>query len=153
MNNLTFATRTLWGHIVRDVGALGGLPLFVVITVYFAVVDMDVALRLVGSLIAIMGTVYTIKFFYFKPRPTVTADTFDTVMERLESSSFPSLHAARAALLFMAFCTGRGMLTGFALLLVAFVGCTRLILKKHDIVDVLAGFTLGAMAGWLIWQM
>ncbi|MBI2151801.1 phosphatase PAP2 family protein, partial [Candidatus Woesearchaeota archaeon] len=70
---------------------------------------------------------------------------------KLDASSFPSWHTARALFLALIFSEKFNYfpLTVFLITITVIVAYSRLYLKKHDIIDVLGGIVLGGVSFWL----
>jgi membrane-associated phospholipid phosphatase len=102
-------------------------------------------------LLCIMYAVTTlIRLTYYKKRPIPEKN--DTFFERIDSSSFPSMHSMRTTSLYtwiilfaapVAFISFAGVLTILALL-------SRIMLGKHDIIDVFAGGLIGVLLTILV---
>ena len=134
----------------RDLTALGGLTLYVVIlalTLVFHYYTVLVQLGL-GLLMMIVVTML-IRVFYFKNRPR--KQDYRNILERLDASSFPSLHTARVVFLaFMAYSVFHNQyVTMVAVLLAALVSYSRIYLQKHDWWDLLGGVVLGGVT-WVV---
>ncbi|RME53026.1 phosphatase PAP2 family protein [Candidatus Woesearchaeota archaeon] len=135
-------------RIVRDISALGGIT-FAVLVFLFALAFswFDVARRLFFCIVASFFIAGMIRFVYFKDRPE--PKRYKTVLQRLDASSFPSLHAARAG--FLVLVLAEKVRTRFALVLMvvlAMLVCySRVVRRRHDYVDVLAGLVLGVSLG------
>ena len=146
---LRFAAVTLYKNFVSDASVLGGLPFYAVLTAYFAATNAALAVKMLYALAALFIVIYSVKLLYFKKRPDVRKSRFPSLLERLENSSFPSVHAGRAGLLYMAFFFSQNIalsLLGVALL--ASVCGSRIILKRHYAVDVAVGMLLGLIIGY-----
>ena len=123
---------------VRDVTSLGG----VVFTLVLLLIEWKRNLfwQLLFGFVVLLGIVVVIRTFYFKDRPK--KQKFSNFIERLDASSFPSLHAARAMFVALAFGLEYGLL-GLWLIFAAAICYSRIYLRKHDWVDVTAGVVLG----------
>jgi undecaprenyl-diphosphatase len=83
-----------------------------------------------------------IKLIYFKQRPK--RQKFTNIIERIDASGFPSVHAARVAFLYLYLAWFAAIPAKIAFIAVILaVGMSRIFLKKHYIIDVLAGYALG----------
>ncbi len=132
----------------QDLKALGGLPLaMMILATAIAAKQSALFWQLLFGLLLPFAVTILIRMFYFKPRPK--KDKYRNFIEKLDASSFPSLHSMRAA----AYAT---ILMNFfhnvwltALLLAAAigVGAMRVVLKRHDVKDVIAGLVIGAAIG------
>src|SRR3989338_1538538 len=148
MESVMFTAKTLWKNTVADVSALGGLPFYAVVVLYYALTNAAVAWKLIYALTLLFVAVYATKLVYFKARPDVAKRRFSSFAERLESSSFPSVHAGRAWILYFALFHEALALFGIALALS--VCATRVSLKRHYLSDVVAGSLLGIAVGYYV---
>jgi membrane-associated phospholipid phosphatase len=95
-----------------------------------------------AGLAAIEAICIFIKLAYFKERPN--RQKFSNIIERLDASGFPSVHAARSVFVYLYLAVFAGLLERIVLIgIIAAIGISRLLLKKHYLVDVLAGYALG----------
>lgn len=93
-----------------------------------------------------------IKFFWHKPRPN--GQTFVNGLEKIEAGSFPSIHASRISFvyLFLAYIhymSENMLILPIFLIIILIVGYSRIFLKKHFLVDVLAGYFFGTLMFFL----
>ena len=131
---------------VHEVTSLGGTIIYSLIGIVFLILgNFRVFFQLLFGILAIFATVIIIKIFYFKNRPRKYK--YSNFIEKIDASSFPSVHSARSAFL-------AAVLTNYfkyfiisAILAasVILVAYSRLVLKKHDLKDVLAGIALGIL--------
>jgi len=133
---------------VRDFTAFGNpLILFILSTLVLGL-DKNLIYILIG-LIFIELVSRGIRIFYYKDRPRKEAH--NNFLEKLDASSFPSIHSARSSFIFLVLYS----LTNYPanllfILLFLIVGFTRIMLKKHYLIDVLFGFIIGGIT-YLIW--
>ena len=130
----------------RDITSLGSLSFYLIISFIFLLVkNYAIFRKLAVGLFLMYAVVIPIRTFYFKQRP----DKFEyrTYIDRLDASSFPSLHAARTAYLCIS-------LIGFfnnnvISLIIALVSLavlySRIFLKKHDFIDIAGGAVVAAL--------
>jgi len=87
-----------------------------------------------------------IKLVWYRPRPVPIA--WSNWYEKINASSFPSIHAARLAV-FATFCILSERFDLYTLWIIItaalVVGITRVVLKKHYWVDVIGGWVLGVL--------
>lgn len=92
-----------------------------------------------------------IKTAFPKARPN--KQTYKNLVEKIDAGSFPSIHASRAAIVFLSllFLTATGKILLFILypLLIIAIGYSRVVLKKHYWTDVIAGWILGTIIFYL----
>ena len=135
----------------RDFTSLGSLWFYLIAVLYFFIVQNYALLKkLVIGLLSIYLIVITVRTFYFKERPSKYS--YKSYIERLDASSFPSLHAARIVFLNIALMNYfNNSLASFLLaILIVIVIYSRIYLKKHDAMDVVFGFILGAVVYFLV---
>lgn len=134
---------------VRDVSALGGFAfsglMFFVLGLWSYVNRGNFTWLVIyfGGHVALVVVTIVMRIVHFKDRPQRMIH--HTFLEKIEASSFPSLHAARG--MFCALVVG-GILGGVGwYVLMGFVGSvvgiSRVVLRKHDVVDVVFGLMLG----------
>ena len=139
-------------HILwRDITALGGTFFYIFITLLVGVIGKtEVLQKLALSFIITMIVIVGIRTFYFKPRPA--KQSYHNYIERLDASSFPSWHTARAIIL--ALFVGKSIqslpVIIFLIAIALLVGYSRIYLRKHDYGDVLGGMVLGMGTYWIV---
>ncbi len=128
----------------RDISSLGSLFAYLLITIFFIIQkEYDLFGKLAIGLIAIYIIIITIRSIYFKDRPKKYL--YSSFIERLDASSFPSLHTTRISflsILLMSY-TNNYILSASLLTLIGLVAYSRVYFKKHDLLDVFAGIVLG----------
>lgn len=137
----------------QDIKGLSGVPFFVVIIlIAFLLQEKKLAYQLIVGLILAYAVTFVIRLVYFKKRPD--GQTYRNIIQKIDASSFPSLHAMRAAVLatiLSAFFENFWLTPLFALSAVA-VAVSRVMTKRHDVSDVLAGLIFGVIIGGVsIW--
>tara|TARA_Y100000310_G_C20625286_1_gene785499 strand:- start:1082 stop:1543 length:462 start_codon:yes stop_codon:yes gene_type:complete len=135
-------------EITRDFTGFGSLPINAILLLLFAIVPRTLTLGILG-LLAVDAISIIIKALWFKDRPN--KEQHENFYERILSSSFPSVHTARATFtaLFLFSTTTLWLGWIFVLLPIA-VGITRVHLKKHFWKDVIGGYLLGFLVFYLI---
>ena len=139
---------------LTDSTALGGLPIYGLIILLFIALNHWVeAAKLVIGFALFYLIVQGIRSVYFKHRPE--KQEYHTFKQKLDASSFPSLHAARvtflAATLILFF--NNVWVTGIFTAMTVIVYATRIALKRHDIIDVVGGVVVGAVAVGIVWLL
>jgi undecaprenyl-diphosphatase len=153
MKGIKFAFETLKNNVIKDVSALGGLLFYNILSIYYLLTDITIALKLAYAVTLLFIIVYAIKFVYFKKRPDVK-DAGQSLLERMENSSFPSVHAARAGILFIAlFYQATLAILVLGIILLLGVAISRVLLKRHYTTDVIAGVILGLGIGYIFFVM
>jgi undecaprenyl-diphosphatase len=141
-----FTATTFWQCIT-----FFGLPfLYLFLISLFLVVNRPLALQLLVAIIAVEIICWSIKIVYRKDRPVGQHRT--TFIKNIDANSFPSIHVARVSvsawLLFFFYHNALFFLIGA--FLVVGVGYSRIFLKKHYLIDVLAGALIGALVSIII---
>jgi len=129
--------------IFRDITTFGGLPFHGILILFFLATNVTIAIDLVIALVIIVLIAVISRSLYYKPRPKELPH--DTWLERLEASSFPSIHAARSMFLATYFAILlQSAATSILLAALALGVCySRIHMKRHDFWDLLAGSIVG----------
>lgn len=135
---------------IRDFTAFGDPFILFILSVLILGINIDLIYILIG-LIIIELICRGIRIFYHRDRPR--KEVYKNFLERLDASGFPSIHSARSCFVFLVLYS----LTSFPvnlifILLFSIVGLTRILLKKHYLIDVLFGFVIGGLM-FLIWWL
>jgi membrane-associated phospholipid phosphatase len=129
--------------VFQDISSLGGMVFYLVVMAMMLVFDWMVFLELLLGLVILVLITVVARLAYFKHRPRRMS--FRNLVQRIDASSFPSLHAARIVLLaftlhFVFNNAVVDVLLGIAAVLVCY---SRHRLKRHFTVDILSGAALG----------
>lgn len=94
-----------------------------------------------------------IKYFWHKPRPN--GQEFNNGFEKIDAGSFPSIHSSRIAFVYLSmsyiqYMAGNLFIVPVFLIIILVVGYSRVFLKKHFLVDVMAGYFLGALLFFVV---
>ena len=141
----------LFKNWIRDVTTFGSIIFHAIIILLFYLLNFIK----IGNMLLIGGIICSvlpavIRAFYFKERPD--HQKYKSFIEKLDASSFPSVHSMRAFFLAM-------MLSSFLqdifaslffFLLAAAVAYSRIKLHKHDITDIFFGAIFGVGLGILL---
>ena len=140
--------KEVYSVILKDLGAYGGFPFYgAIILMFLLLKDFAFASRLVISLIAVSLVIIAIRLAYFKPRPGQKKKIYNVLYERIDNSSFPSIHAARSVMITIALFAKFQALLPVLLLLTLIVCLSRLHFKRHDWTDVIVGLVVGLVLG------
>ena len=125
--------------------SLFGTPFFYApITAYLFKINPKLAINLIFILILTEIICGTIKYVYPKARPIPMPNK--TFIQKYYAGSFPSVHTARITAFSVAiiqYYTNQLFILSVLLVIIG-VGYSRIYLKKHYFIDVLAGFLIGA---------
>ncbi|MBI2542134.1 phosphatase PAP2 family protein [Candidatus Woesearchaeota archaeon] len=131
----------------RDMTSFASLWWYLIITFVLLITkSYDTFARLLIGLLLMYLIVVPIRTFHFKHRPK--RYSYNSYIEKLDASSFPSLHSSRAvfmSLVLMKFFNNHNISALLAAFVVV-VAYSRIHLKKHDLSDVLAGAVVGIAA-------
>ncbi len=146
--------RLIKKEIFQDLSSPGSFFVYALVVIAFFVSgDQQFALQLFTAAFSVSAAIYVIKLFYYKPRPDNPKKIrHKDIFIRLNESSFPSIHAARASLLGIAFISRYENLMAiiFAVFIIASVSISRVMLKRHYMSDVVAGIVLGVFTGYIV---
>ena len=151
---MLYLLRIIKNEIVSDLSSPGSFFVYAtVVAMFFVSGDYNFAMQLFIAAFAVSASIYIIKLFYYKPRPDNPKKVkYKDIFVKLNESSFPSVHSARATLLGIAFISRyqNPLAMAFAALIILSVAVSRIMLKRHYISDVVAGILLGAFTGYLV---
>ena len=136
------------GVFFRDVTAMGGLAASILLILLF--ISSPLLIPLIAGSILTAGIIVVIRIFYFKNRPE--KETYNNFIERIDASSFPSLHSARIVFLAILFSVhfANQYLAILCTVVAALVSYSRIYLKKHDWIDVAGGVVVGIATYFII---
>ncbi len=136
---------------IEDASGFGGLVTFGLLILVMMGKSLSLAIEAIILLILIYLVVYTIRKFYFKERPNKMK--FDNAIEKIDASSFPSMHSARifsmCTFVFLNFNLNQ-YLTVVLSLIAIFTAMGRILKKKHDFVDISVGAIIGIVIAILV---
>ena len=124
---------------IQELGFFGTLPVYLAILLSLLFYRPVLSLILVIALVAMYALTSIIRFFFHRERPKKLHH--NNILEKLDASSFPSLHSGRA--MFLAIILGfefnvLPLFIFFALL----TGYSRIAQKKHHLSDVVGGYIM-----------
>ncbi|MBT3282762.1 phosphatase PAP2 family protein [bacterium] len=94
-----------------------------------------------------------IKFFYFSPRPFEVLDTANVLFEYEPGDSFPSGHATFFSALATSFYFYHKYLAWIYIIGALLIGASRIAAGIHWPVDILVGYALGGILGYLAYRL
>jgi membrane-associated phospholipid phosphatase len=128
----------------RDVTALAS-PLILVFVPFIFLGGTKVFYILLMALLINEILASLIKIIFPKKRPN--GQTYNTILEKIDAGSFPSLHASRITLVYLTLFSNTdsiAMQVVFLLVIISVI-VSRILLKKHFWIDVLGGFIIGGL--------
>ena len=136
---------------MRDMTSFGGLSVIGLMFLFLLTFNkITIALEFLVAVVLSQIVIFTIRFFYFRARPGRVRRKFKNLYERLDESSFPSIHAARAGIISIVLAQGLPLPAKILLWITATGICfSRYYLKKHHATDLIVGGTLGLIIGYL----
>jgi len=137
--------------VVRDISAFGALPFYLFLSIFVMLLgEIKLFLWLIIGLFLAYGITILIRVLYYKDRPI--KENHKDFIERIDTSSFPSLHSLRVTLIFclFGFYYKSLYLTVLFFFIILLVFCSRYNLKKHFKIDIIFGFILGVIESFII---
>ena len=136
---------------IKNLSALGAVPFYLFLTVFiFLIGNYSTFLQLLIGFAASYGIVIAIRSVYYRPRPR--PENYSSIIEKIDASSFPSLHSLRITMISVILVYSYNSLLAILFFsLVSISVCyTRYYLKRHYFSDIIAGISLGLIEGFLI---
>jgi len=129
----------------KQITELGSLTVIAVIIIFTYFLDAQLALKLFIGMLAATIISMIIKVLFFRPRPK--KQKINTIIDRLDASSFPSVHSARITILMFLLIaySGNLILRIFLAVIGLLVAYSRIYLKRHYYIDVIGGIILGVL--------
>ena len=140
-----------WQERIQDTSALGGVAVYVALMLSFLALGKYLwAYQLAGGFGVCYAIAALIRTLKFEKRPDKTPEG-NSWFSRIDASSFPSLHTARAFLLIVVLGSFFNNIQVYIFLTVTpfVVAYLRIYLKRHYWWDSAGGAVLGLFAGWL----
>ncbi|PLW80405.1 hypothetical protein C0585_02955 [Candidatus Woesearchaeota archaeon] len=126
-----------------------GAANILIIAILLIIGETRAFILLTACLIISITLTVLIRSFYFKNRPK--KQKHNNFLEKIDASSFPSLHSMRVAMYLFIFTSLYGYLAFITFLpLSILVVISRLILRKHDVYDVSFGFIIGLIISYVL---
>lgn len=135
---------------IRDITSLGGNPVYIAAAILFWLFGFgSVTYQLAAGLVLCYIATTVLRITFFRQRPK--KQQFRNALERIDASSFPSLHAMRATVLalIIAVFFNQPIVWILATLAVLAVAVTRVMLKRHHRSDVIAGLVVGVIIAFI----
>ena len=134
-----------------EVTLFGTMLFYSVVLLIMSRIDFSLFIRSFIILFIVEVVCGAIKLVYPKNRPLPEKEVLQwPLLQKWNSSSFPSIHAARAAALATILVNSYPndkILLAAAIAVAIAVGYSRVYLRKHDLTDVAAGLVIGALTG------
>ena len=133
----------------RDISDLGDIYFYLIILIVLLTIKQyTLFIKIFSALVLIYIIAAIIRYFYFNARPT--KDKYNNLLEKIDASSFPSLHAGRSVILALyAYFNLPLALSIFIFILTIIIAYTRIYLKRHYISDVIVGAILGIIVFYI----
>ena len=137
--------------IFEDVSTFGGLVFYVFLCILFLLMGkIDLTIKLLAGIILLYILVNISRILYFKERPQ--KQVYSNFIEKIDASSFPSMHASRVS--FLSFVLVQEVkdiyLTILFVIMSILVFYSRIYLKKHYLIDIIGGITIGIIVWYFI---
>lgn len=135
----------------KQISALGSYQFYlIIIAIYFSLEKkLDTIILLLGFVIMNIIAI-PIRLLLFKERPK--PKPYRNLIEKIFASSNPSMHSARTTflLIFFIMIFNNIGINIFLLFLGALIMYSRIYYKRHYLIDIVAGFTLGLITTILV---
>ena len=134
----------------RDITSIGSTTIYATIVIMFLLAGKtQIAVKLTIGYVIIYAVAGTIKIIYFKNRPR--KEKYNNLLEKIDASSFPSIHSARAILLAAEISRNTNSATTIFLFIIAALICySRIAIKKHYWIDVVGGVIFGVASFFVV---
>lgn len=129
---------------LQDISSLGGNPAYIGVAVLFWLLgNADLAYRLAAALALCYLATTLLRIAFFRERPD--RQKYKNLLERIDASSFPSLHSMRAAVwaTTTAMFFNQPVVWLLAAAMSIAVAATRVMLGRHHRSDAAAGLVIG----------
>jgi len=127
---------------IQELGFFGTLPVYIAILLVLLFYNINLGLNLSIALVIMYVVTAIIRFFFHKDRPKKLKHA--NLLEKIDASSFPSLHSTRA--MYLALVLGfQFKLFPLFLVFALLTGYSRIAQKKHHVTDVLGGYILALL--------
>jgi len=136
----------------EEISFFGGISFYLFLIILFFIMGwVNYSLRFLFALIIIYFITFLIRLIYFKPRPE--KEGYGNFLEKIDASSFPSVHAARATFLcfFGVIISNNVKISLLIYVLFFLVLYSRIYLRKHYLTDVIGGVLLGLFSLVSFW--
>ena len=134
---------------MKEVAFFGGLPFFVLLIVLFYLLGWSsMALTFLVGLVLLYALTIAIRYFYFKHRPS--RKDYTNIVEKINVSSFPSLHTGRAFFICILLLESDWVIGILFLFIAILVGLSRIYIRKHYLIDVVGGAVMGIVLAFLL---
>jgi membrane-associated phospholipid phosphatase len=135
----------------RDITAFGSIFIYgLILLAMLALQQFELFYRLLLGFIITYVIILLIRAVYFRKRPNKR--TYKNFIEKLDASSFPSIHAARVTFLagYLSYHFNQLYLTIFLIFVALLTIYSRFSLKKHDWIDLIAGIVVGGVTFYIM---
>ncbi len=136
----------------RDMTSLGSIYIYMICPLIALFTgEYRLFLQLSFGAVASFMIAVIIRLIYFKERPN--KQPYGNLIEKIDAASFPSIHAARASFMFLAFGSffrNNVIITIFLAIIALLICYSRIYLKKHDFADVGGGIFMGLGLGYIV---
>jgi membrane-associated phospholipid phosphatase len=133
--------------IFEEITSLGGIFFYLLVAFFFLFLNQIFYFTVLICTVFLMYLLtFLIRAIYFKNRPK--KQEYKSFIEKIDSSSFPSLHSMRITFLFLILSfkfTNNILIITFFFAITLLVYYSRIYLKKHYYTDVLGGIVFGIM--------
>lgn len=136
---------------LQEFTQFGGFVFYaIVLAVFFFTNHKEISYGLFIGLIVMYIVISVLRLINFRKRPVEMKYT--NLIEKIDSGSFPSMHATRSTFLFINLIKffSNQYLTAIFVMLVLLVCYSRMHFKKHYLSDVIVGIILGIVIYYFV---
>jgi len=141
------------GIFFKQLTELGSLTIISAIIIFTYFFDASLALKLLIGIASATILSMLIKIMFFRNRPR--KQPINTIIDRIDASSFPSVHSARIAILmfWLIIYSHNIILQAFLAIIGLLVAYSRIYMKRHYYTDVIGGIILGIIISALTYYL
>jgi membrane-associated phospholipid phosphatase len=142
----------------EEITFFGGIVFYIFLIMVFLIFGkFNYALQMGIALAFIYLFTLGVRLAYFKNRPKKQG--YGNMLEKMDASSFPSVHAARTTFIFLFLMYNLIIFQSYflflfylcsAMFLWLLVLYSRIYLLKHDVTDIIGGVMLGIISLWVM---
>ncbi|MEM4711043.1 MAG: phosphatase PAP2 family protein [Candidatus Woesearchaeota archaeon] len=134
----------------KQITELGSMTIIIVFAIILIFLNKELAKRTILGIIGVVIISYSIKMIFFKNRPI--RQSTDTLIEKIDASSFPSVHAARITVItfWLIIYFNNTYFRAFTIFIWMIVIYSRVYLKKHYWIDVIGGAIISLIINTII---
>ena len=150
MKDLEKQVSLLMNAVFKQITELGSMTIITVFAIILIFLNKELAIRTILGIAGVVIISYSIKIIFFKNRPI--KQPTNTFIEKIDASSFPSVHAARITVIafWLIIYFSNAYFRAFTIFIWLIVIYSRVYLKKHYWIDVIGGAIIALIINSII---